>query len=233
MILSPSNTILSGIAKPQRFPSIILDGNTVGWYIAGDLTTITKDGSDFVSRWNDKLGSGHDLIQATGADQPKWFSVNGILFPGVQEFMKTAAFTFNQPEMIYIVFKQITWTSLDRFFDGEVAVSGTFYQVTSSPNVSVFAGTGATLNGSFAINTFSIIRILINGASSKLIINNETPITGELGATNMEGFTLGSQGGGITRFSNIQVKEIILRKVADATQNETAIYNYLSKKYGI
>lgn len=46
------------------YPAILDDGNTVGWYLADDLANITKDGSGFVSAWNDFLTSGHDLLQA-------------------------------------------------------------------------------------------------------------------------------------------------------------------------
>ena len=38
--------------------------------IRSELSQI-EDEIDFVSRWNDKLGSGHDLIQATATNQPK------------------------------------------------------------------------------------------------------------------------------------------------------------------
>jgi hypothetical protein len=46
-----------------------LDVDLRGWYDASDLTTITESGGS-VSQWNDKSGSGHNLAQATGAEQP-------------------------------------------------------------------------------------------------------------------------------------------------------------------
>jgi len=215
-------------------PAVLEDGSTVAWYIADNLTTITKDGADLVSRWNDYLGSGHDLIQATGTNQPLWSS-DGILFDGVDNFMKTAAFTYVQPEMIYMVFKQVTWTLYDRIFDGNIVSTGQLAQRETTPNLLYFAGGGGgdcEDPGNLAVNTWGIIRMLFNGASTKFIINETTPITCFPGLSNMGGFTLGARGDDVS-WSNIEVKEIILRNVDDTDANETDIYNYLKNKYGL
>ena len=47
----------------------------------------------------------------------------------------------------------------------------------------------------------------------------------------MNGFIIGARGG-ITRFSNIEVKEIILRNVADGAGVQAEIYNYLRNVNG-
>lgn len=223
-----------GFLNPKvggAFPAVIEDGNTVAWYLSDDLTTITKDGGDLVSRWNDKLGSGHDLIQASGTNQPLWVVDDGVLFDGIDNYMKTANFTLIQPEQIYIVFKQITWTSNRYVFDGNVAASGAFRQSPLTPQVQITAGTSlGTISP--ALNTFVIVRVLFNSLNSELILNNNTPIAGSAGTKNMGGFTLGSHSG-VFNFSNMQVKEIILRKIADSAQDEQDIYDYLASKYSI
>lgn len=219
--------------KRRRFPSVLLDGNTVAWYNSQLLSTITKDGSDFVSRWNDRLGSGHDLIQSTGTNQPKWFSVNGVLFDGIDNFMKTSPFTFDQPEMIYIVLKQVTWTLGDYILDGISDNRGAIFQSATTPGLKSFAGAASGQNNNLVLNTFGIVRILFNGASSKLQINETTATTGNLGSNNMGGILIGSIGSGASSWGNIQAKEAIYRKVADGTSDEQNIYNYLKNKYGI
>ena len=161
------------------------------------------------------------------------WSGDGILFDGVDNFLKASAFTLEQPEMIYIVFKQVSWTDNDRIFDGDGSDSGGMYQKDSSPNIKVIAGAPSNANANLVVNTFGIIRLLFNGASSKLQVNETVAVTGNFGANNMGGFTLGQQGGGVLRFGNIQVKEIILRKIADAAGDEQDIYDYLENKYGL
>ena len=56
-------------------PSVITDGNTVGWWIADDLTTITKNGSNVVSQWRDKLGGGVNF-SITGASAQGYTNSN-------------------------------------------------------------------------------------------------------------------------------------------------------------
>lgn len=217
-------------AGGASYPAVLDDGNTVAWFDSAE--NITKDGSNLVSAWGDKSGLSHHLLQA-GADaaKPLW-SANGVLFDGTSDFMKCAAFTLVQPELIYMVFKQVTWTSADYIWDGNANLSGTLIQRTATPNFALYAGGYAADNANLALNTFGIIRALYSGAASKIIINETAPTTGTVTAgTSMGGFTLGSRSDG-SSYSNIEVKEIIIRKIADTAPNEALIYEYLKKKFG-
>lgn len=51
------------------------------WLDANDISTITKDGSNYVSQWDDKSGNNNHVYQATGSYQPL-FSNNSIVFDG-------------------------------------------------------------------------------------------------------------------------------------------------------
>ncbi len=212
-------------------PEILDEGNTVAWFDA-DEAYIIKDGANLVSQMTDRTGLGHHLLQATGTNQPLWSS-DGVLFDGVDNFMQTGAFTLNQPEQIYFVGKQITWGIVNRFFDGRNDISAALTQLDDSPEILMYAGLLSPINANLALNTFSIIRALLNGASSELIVNETTPVTGDFGANNMGGFTLGARGSTASNFGHIQVKEIIIRKIADTAPNEAIIYNYLKNKHSI
>ncbi len=219
-----------GVSAPG--PAILYDGNTVAWYIADDLSTITKDGANLVSRWNDKLASGHDLIQLVGINQPLWVSPDSILFDGVNDYLKTAAFVYDQPAMVYMIFRQITWTLNDYIFDGNTDISMQLRQSALTPNMrprvnaTTLAGTGS------ALGVYQIIRVLYNGATSKFILNGGVPVAGALDNVSPGGFVLGTKATAGTGYSNVQVKEIILRKIADTAANEVIIYNYYAVKYG-
>jgi hypothetical protein len=214
--------------------AIINDGNTVAWYDSQDLTTITKDGSNLVSLWKDKLLSGHDLIAATTA-RPTWSTI-GILFNGTANYMKTAAFIFSQPEFIYLVFKQITWTNGERIIDGDSVNTMDIEQGTITPRLSGYAGTsfGNTDNTRLTLDTFGIIRVLFNGLNSKIIINNGTVVTGNSGASNAGGITIGIDGGIVSSlYAHIEIKEAIFRNVSDSSGDEALIYAYLKNKYSL
>ena len=222
--------------KVLTYPAIsavLEDGNTVAWYIADNLTTITKDGSNLVSRWNDYLGSGRDLIQATGTNQPLW-SANGILFDGVDNIMITANFgPYAQPYMIYMVLKQVTWGNNEYFYDldksGNDIITRSF---GTTPAIQIYSGTVLGNDVNLIVNVFGITRSLHNGANSSLQVNNNAKTTGNAGnINNGNGVILG--GGGAGNYSNIQIKEFILRNVDDTDADETVIYNYLKDKYGL
>ena len=114
-------------------PNDLYDGHTVAWYDYTDLSTLTLTDSS-VSQWNDKLGSGHNLVQPTGAYQPKWTG-EGILFDGIDNYMKTASLNLTQPETVYIIFKQLSWTYWDIIFDGSTSGSGMLRQMHTSPKL--------------------------------------------------------------------------------------------------
>jgi lysophospholipase L1-like esterase len=212
-------------------PAAVRSANTVAWFKSDDLTTITKDGSNLVSRWNDKLGSGHDLIQATGTKQPVW-SADGVLFDGSSDVMKTAGFVLAQPTFIFSFLKQVTWTANDYLFDGDSSNTGAIYQSAVTPGIRGFAGSNSAPNANLAVDVFGIVRLKFNGAASKIQVNETTAITGNFGAGNMGGFTLASYGAANASFANAQFKEIILNNSDLSASDELDIYFYLKKKYG-
>jgi len=204
------------------------DGNTVGWYDIGDgsATYMTKDGSNFVSQWNDLSGSSHPLLQAAGTNQPLYQST-GILFDGIDNFLKTTAFTLNQPLTYYLVFKQIGWNAGAYIFDGNNTPSVVCYQKTSTPRINLFAGSDACIYNGYTLGVFGILTTEFNGANSFLQHNANAAVTGNPGANNAGGFKLN---GGVV---NMEVKELIIRKVADDSATNTIIRNYLNDKYSI
>jgi hypothetical protein len=208
-------------------PAVLNDGNTVAWFDYEE--NVTKDGSNYVSIWGDKSGNNNDLEQLTGANQPI-YSASGILFDGVSDNMKTDPFTLNQPEFIYIVLKQVSYTGFDCLFDGNSNLTGALVQPALN---ALRIQAGASLgNVAFTVGDWGIVRVVFNGASSKIQVNEDAALEGNPGANNMGGFTIGSRGG-LIRHGNVEVKEIIIRKIVDATGDEQDIYDYLANKYGL
>ena len=180
-----------------------------------------------------KRVTGNHLLQATGASQPLWSAANGILFDGVADFMKCIAFAYIQPEMIYFVGRQATWSNGDTIYDGNLNDTAELFQATLTPQIYAYAGILSLLNNNLILNTFGIIRNLFNGVNSILQINLSAAIVGNFGASNSGGFTLGSIANGGAGYSNIEVKEIILRRSADNAATQLQIYNYLKNVNGL
>lgn len=221
------------IITVREVPYILEDGNTISIYDSTDLSTITKDeGTQEVSRWNDKKGSGVDLIQTTATKKPTWSS-NGILWDGENDFMATGAVGFEQPAMFYMVIQcknnvntngiimGTTWSSPRLTF-----LAGRLYLSQSSNVVSPV--------GSMPINEWKILRFLFNNANSFIQIGTASKTTGSIGSANaMNKIVVGSYYSGGLEWGNIEIKEIIARKTNDDQSTQDIVYDYLKYKYSL
>lgn len=213
--------------------NVAVTGNEVGWWLASDTSTITKDGSNYVSAWNDKLASGRNLLQANGTNQPLWVNPNYIKFDGIDNFLK-ATFTWNQPEFIVMVVRQVTWTSGKYFFDGSLLNRMNCSQYSSTPKIISYAGTltAGLANSNLAVNTWGVVRVLYNGVGSSIQVNATAKTTGNVGSSNAGGFTLGANGNNLAA-GDIEVAEVIGLSVAPSTDYETSLYNVVKRRAGL
>ncbi len=218
------NNFTETITSYITYPAALDDGHH-WWYDATDLTQVTKDGSNLVSVWHSKGVADRTLLQATGTNQPLWVSPGTIRFDGIDNFLKTAAFTWNQPCFVYMLVKQITWTNYDTIFDGNTSFSLCLRQRTTSPVIVIRAPNDVASNSDLILNTWAVVRVLTNGANSKIQVNNSAATTGEC-TSNAGGFTVGARGAGNGAWSNIEVKDIVCCDQDDAA-NEAEIYAFL------
>ena len=183
----------------------------VAWYPYNRGITVAGAG---VSVWADQSGEGNELLQATDSNRPS-------------NYLKTEAFTLNQPTTVYLLAKQATWTNGEPMCDGGSSNSGMIRQTGTTPTIGLYAGISTALNTDLILDTYSVIIGIFNGASSALQINNNAETTGNAGANNMGGVTVGSKGGA-TNYSNFQFKEVIVYNTAHDDITRTKVINYLN-----
>ena len=199
------------------------------------MTSITQDGTDSLSVWADLSIAGNNLTATDNTKkQPIWTS-GGILFNGTTNFLTTTDYVQAQPVSIYIVIKQVTWTINDRFINGRGGGDRCMiYSADATPGIAVNGGTSnSTISNNLAVNTWGVIRVIFDGASSKFTVDDHDAITGSWGTNAPTGFTLGANQLGTAQWSNIQVKELIYRSAADSDAVSDTIYTYLVNKYGL
>lgn len=189
--------------------------------------TFTAQGVNYqegiVSRWNDFSGNNNHLIQATNSKRPGYRTsqVNGkpaIVFDGVDDVLQ-ASFTLNQPATYLFIVNQITWTINKALMDGYSGEQEVFQGSAATPQIALYAGTSAAVNTNLTVGTYALVIATFNGASSELQVNNTTATTGNAGAQNPGGLTLGGHYTGSSFCANAGFGEcLVYNKVLSATE---------------
>ena len=239
------------IINPYNFAVATFDPSTIlgckAWYDASDSTSITKDGGNLVSQWNDKSGQANHVVQATGSKQPLWVSAgqNGkdiIRFDGVDNILKKATFTGGevvQGNMVFFVFKKVSGTISGYVYDsGADTDRQTFLMgIVLSGKFGFISGDGSTGVGSSntAETNYNYWDITWNGASNEVFKNAVSYITGNatnVGTDGMNGITFGARNSD-SGFANVEFAEFILYDTVLSSGNRTLVRNYLSAKWGL
>ena len=186
-----------------------------------------------VSQWSDQTANARHLLQATDSARPLQQTDGSILCDGSATFLQTATFTLVQPTTVYALFRQVTFSNGAVLIDGFTVTSGQWLQDTSTPNISMSAGTTAGTNTSFVLNTYCVGVAVFSGANSTLNRNKAVlPAVANAGTTAMAGLTVGANGSGAS-FANGQFKEIIVFPVAHTPTQQLQVTNYLSTVGGL
>lgn len=219
------NFAMNGLGGARSAAAFVAGLRPAAWFRFG--AGITSAGG-LVSQWDDQSGNGRHLKQATGTNQPALQADGSILFDGVDNYLKCDAFTLNQPETLYILAKQPTWTTANYVCDGNTGDAMVIEKTTTTPTIRLKAPNGVATNTGWTVDVYAVLAAVYNGASSSLQVNNGTPSTGDAGANNASGFTLGASATP-SAYSNIQVKEVILYAAAQDATTRARVIRYLSQ----
>ncbi len=89
--------------------------------VAAGSTFVSADG-DVVGQWDDASGNARNATQATAALKPLWRPAQqGVLFDGVDDYVRTAAWTAISTGMVYVVGEITGSTATQRVFFGGIA----------------------------------------------------------------------------------------------------------------
>lgn len=210
---------------------------TVNFPNAAYLTDNTY--SARLARWADLSGGGHDLIQATVGLQPLIImnAVNG--YPSVRfdtsggNTMATGAFTLNNPMAAWMVAKSITYGTAgvkDIWLDGNTLASMVIGSVLLA-GYSISSGSAITLAAAVANAAYAYIGNIF-GASGAIRVNGTQLQTGNTGASNPGGITLGGLANG-TRGSNFEVAELPVYSSTQGAADIARLESYLKARYSL
>jgi len=210
------------------------------WFKASE--GVTKDGSDRVSQWNNKVTGEPHLIQSTGADQLLFVAnqLNGkpiLRGDGLTEFMQTldrSGGILSQPNSCFIVFKMIGGTGFQVIYTGnDLTNENRLYWQTGF--MRMFAGSvkfWVTADPPPFAN-FKTIESVFDGASSVAYENKtQCGVISNVGAAGLDGITLFALSNGALN-ANAEAAEILYYNDIKSGSDRNDIYTYFNNEYGI
>lgn len=179
------------------------------WADTTDLTTITKDGSNFVSQHADKSGLDHHLTQTLTA-RPTYsagstIGVPSISLDGVNDYLQST-FTLSQPWSFAMAMRINTvgvGASNDVVLDGKNSVSGAVVINTPASTGPLQINAGANVvvvkqNVDWAAirKSYGVMWVVFNGANMIAGWNERQLGGGNAGSSAPGGITIGTLGAG-------------------------------------
>lgn len=156
-----------------------------------------------------------------------------LYFDGTNDYMKAAAFSLSQPETVYFVGQQVSWTSGDFFFDGYTNLTAALRQITSSPTIVLQSDVNqAPTSGGLAVGTSTVLCLGLNGTSSAIRVNRNSASVGNPGSASANGFVLASSGVG-SNYGNIRVNAVLIYSTVQDTTTQNFLIYILGKLFGI
>lgn len=234
-ILSPIDT--SQIIQPQAWYDF---SDTSNLFQNSDGTGGNPANGDPIGKCNDKTGNGNHITQATATARPTWTSgllngYGGARFDGTNDYLQSAIIaSWIRPQMVFMVFKQITSVNNNRIIDGYNFNTGGVYQ-DGTKEVTMYAGNYGSVSQGLILGQFDIaIFSFLSSGTVCTIGHGNTSFVGTAQTSDMTGITIATVGIGLTGFfGNIDVMEIVVYNAIVPVLDRQRIMNYFSVKYKI
>lgn len=221
LLINRLNAAVGREVPPWDFPEV-LDYYDARYGITEDVG---------VAAWEPVLKGTHTLEQATDSAQPAWTGGNSILFDGSNDSLQDL-YTLDQPYMVFIVFKNVSFTNNRHIFAGGDANVGVMVQRTATPDLALYNEDYSNSVAGAADGTYMIAWALFDAADSLIGVNLGTAATGAtLTATGAGGMTVASVPAG-GQYANVQVKAIAVTQEMSAARRAEFI-NALNAVYGV
>jgi len=231
------------------YKPFLLDYNPYIW-LNNDLNTMSVNGSNRLSQWNDISGNGRNFTQATGSNQPQYATglINGqagVNFDGAttgKYMAHTLASQLTGVVEIFMVARMLTAPSAYPYYYGGISnVNRLIHYWYSNEYRLVTTDAGGT---AFPIvktpqtmpTGFQFINSTYDGASSEYreggtLISSSIALRSAI----VDGFTLGSSHGNtdtIARMNGTFCEFAVFNYKLSPTQR-TEVNNYFKAKYGL
>lgn len=217
----------------KQFRSPLQISGCTLWLAADSISG--KSNNDTLGRWRDLSGNTNDAVQTNVLYKPVYHTgilnskpVVNFTQASTQYMVSTLAST--QPYTLFIVCRSGVGAGNQYFVDGSVLNAGVMSGGASNNTFTMYSGN--VLSASATPTNFNYVGGIYDGVSSILTINGSTT-TGDVGATNTTGMTIGANGVASGQFLNGDIAEIIVYNTHLSVANRQKVENYLKIKYAL
>lgn len=221
----------------------------ISWYDASNTASLWNDVGKTIHAtdglevwyWDDISGNNHHLDYITQYSPAKPSFVESLLgfpaldFSGTSDGM-TADFMIDPPVTYYHVVTQHAWGDNDYFSESSGILTENRHilrTIGSSPEIEFHAGSTIRPITTFAPYTKGVIKVEMNGASSKLRHNLYDEITGNAGSNMATGICLGRLTNGLNYSKVVDWHETIIYDGVHSTEMSNFISERLMTKWGV
>ncbi len=218
------------------------------WLDSSDLSTITKDGSNKISQWNDKSGLGNHATQGTGTKQPTWTasqlnSKPTVYFDNTDTLAVSSASLYavaNGGNTCFAVAKNSNASGVtDYVWHMSEAGSGRNY-LAYLPTEGSIRSQSRTLDSNGVSyttsvnNAYQVIRTRRSGTTQAIAVNGSAETTNAFGADEdgVDAFYLGSRAN-IDSFLDGYIAEILIYSRVLSSHEIALVERYLANKWAI
>lgn len=189
-----------------------------------------------VDTWKDLSGGGFDLTQSVSNAKPTYSSnvqgtFGGVVTDGVDDFLQTTGFTWDQPRHYFMAFIPVVLSGTDqgRYLAAQSASNRflLYYPFTWS----IYNGSNLSGGTGTAGNAY-IVEALWNGLNSAFQINVDAAVTGAQLIINSQGLTIGADSDGSSP-SSAKYLEIIGYSTVLNAADANIVRAYLNNKYKV
>lgn len=195
-----------------------------------------------VASWADgKTSRGRHATQSTSAKRPTLVldAQNGrpaLRFDGVDDYLATASYTRSSPLSLFLVLRQQSWGNSRSICDS----LSNYYayllkQHATTPGKLVACSLAALPDLPLAVDCWSIVSIIFDGASSRIRVNGGTALTGDTGGEVGNGMVLGGSGGHNlgSNCAYVDVGEVMEYSAALSPTQEMRVISWLDGKWKV
>jgi len=201
------------------------------WLDAADSSTITKDGSNKVSLWNDKSGNSFNLSQSTSGSQPTYDPTNSKVTFSSDSLSATAP-TLSQPLTFFTVL-EYSGSNTNGQYVHDSSTGRYVFGEWSSDGWGLNQGDSSLKSTTLNPTTKSVFSYQFNGSSSAVFINGNQELSGTHPTDNLGGnYVLGAHNGGsYSPFQGSIYEHLIISNIS--SQDRQNIEGYLAPKWGV